>query len=335
MNEASFYTRLDDSMVECQLCPRYCSIEPGKFGNCRARRNRNGVLVSEVYGRLAAVNSDPIEKKPLYHFYPGREILSVGTTGCNMHCIFCQNFNLSQCDIRQPISLKTFSPEELAAISLKKKNNLGVAFTYNEPTVNFEFMIKTAELVKQNNQKTVMVSNGYINPEPLKVLLQSIDAFNIDLKAFNETFYKKCSKATLEPVKETIKRISSSGKHLEITNLVIPTYNDEEEEFQEMCQWIKHVTGENTVLHLSRFFPRYELDQYPTPAETLFKLYDIAKANLNYVYIGNMATEIHSNTYCPKCKHLLIERTYYNTRLISISKDGKCDKCNQQVIKWM
>jgi len=292
-------------------------------------------LISEVFGKLAAVNSDPIEKKPLYHFYPGSEILSVGTTGCNLHCVFCQNFNLSQYDSRQPINLRTFSPEEIASLSLKKKNNLGVAFTYNEPTVNFEFMVRSAELVRQNNQKTVMVSNGYINPEPLKILIENIDAFNIDLKAFDETFYKKHSKATLEPVKETIAAIATSGKHLEITNLVIPTLNDDEEEFQEMCEWIERVTGKDTVLHLSRFFPRYELDQYPTPAETLFRLFDIAKEKLTNVYIGNMATEIHSNTYCPSCKQLLIERTYYNTRLIAISSDGKCKKCNQQVLSNM
>lgn len=335
MNEALFYSKLDDNVVECQLCPRFCHIEAGKFGNCRARRNRNGILTTEVYSKLAAMNSDPIEKKPLYHYHPGKEILSVGTTGCNMHCVFCQNFNLSQCDLRQPVSVKNVSPEELAAHSLKKKKNIGVAFTYNEPTVNFEYMVKAAELVKQNNQKTVMVSNGYINPEPLKILIETIDAFNIDLKAFDEAFYKKHSKATLEPVIETIRTISQSGKHLEITNLVIPALNDNEEEFQEMCEWIRHETGENTVLHLSRFFPRYELDQYPTPAETLFSLFDIAKQNLNYVYIGNMATEIHSNTYCPHCKELLIERTYYNTRLINISSDGKCGKCGCQVINSM
>lgn len=335
MNEASFYSKLEDNLVECQLCPRYCHIEPGKFGNCHARRNRNGILISEVYEKLAAINSDPIEKKPLYHFYPGSEILSIGTTGCNLHCVFCQNFTLSQCDFRQPVSIKSLSPQEMAALSLKKKNNLGIAFTYNEPLVNFEYMVKVAELVKANNQKTVMVSNGYMNHEPLNILLETIDAFNIDLKAFDETFYKKYSKATLDPVKKNIKSIAKSGKHLEITNLVIPTLNDEEEEFQEMCQWIKHETGENTVLHLSRFFPRYELDQYPTPAETLFKLFDIAKKELRYVYIGNMATEIHSNTYCPSCKQILIERTYYHTKLKHISFDGKCKKCNQQVINSM
>jgi pyruvate formate lyase activating enzyme len=334
MNEALFYTKLDDYLVQCRLCPRNCTIEPGRFGNCHARRNRGGILSSEVYGKLAAVSLDPVEKKPLYHFFPGKEILSIGTTGCNLHCIFCQNYTLSQCDNRRTVLIKNMTPEELAAHSLKKKNNLGVAFTYNEPTVNFEFMIRTSELVKMNGQYTVMVSNGYINPAPLEELLKTIDAFNIDLKAFDETFYKKYSKATLEPVKETIIRIAASGKHLEITNLVIPTMNDDDDEFEEMCDWISHETGKNTVLHLSRFFPRYELDQYPTPAETLFRLYDIAKSKLNFVYIGNLATEIHSNTFCPNCRQLLIERTYYHTKLKDIDPVGKCKKCGIQVIKY-
>jgi len=332
VTEAQFYTPLENNAVGCNLCPRNCIIEAGKFGNCKARRNRNGTLISEVYGKIAALNSDPVEKKPLYHFFPGNEILSIGTTGCNLHCVFCQNFALSQCDIRQPVSVKGFTPEELAALSLKKKNNLGVAFTYNEPTVNYEFMIRTAELVKQNNQKTVVVSNGYINPDPLKILLKNIDAFNIDLKAFDDNFYKKYSKASLDPVKNAIKIIAKSGKHLEITNLVIPTLNDDEFEFAEMCDWIAKETGRDTVLHLSRFFPRYELDQYPTPPETLFTLFDIAKEKLNYVYIGNMATELHSSTYCPTCKTLLIERTYYNTRKHAISPEGKCSQCGKLIM---
>jgi pyruvate formate lyase activating enzyme len=335
MNEALFYNKQNDDLVQCRLCPRYCIIELGKFGNCHARRNRGGVLSSEVYGKLAAVNLDPVEKKPLYHFFPGSEILSVGTTGCNLHCVFCQNHTLSQCDNRKSVLLRNLTPEDLAALSLKTKKNLGVAFTYNEPVVNYEFMVKTAELVKGNNQFTVMISNGYINPEPLNALLETIDAFNIDLKAFNETFYKKYSKATLEPVLETIKIIAGSGKHLEITNLVIPSMNDDDDEFEEMCEWILHETGKNTVLHLSRFFPRFELDQYPTPAETLFRLYDIAKSKLNYVYIGNLATEIHSNTFCPNCKQLLIERTYYHTKIKDIDQEGKCKKCGSQVIKYI
>ncbi|HNW52512.1 MAG TPA: AmmeMemoRadiSam system radical SAM enzyme [Prolixibacteraceae bacterium] len=332
MNEALFYSKLDDNHVQCMLCPRYCHIEPGYFGNCHARKNCDGQLISTVYGKLAAINTDPIEKKPLYHFFPGREILSVGTTGCNLHCVFCQNFKLSQYDNHYPVMIKNSTPEELANQSMAAVKNLGVAFTYNEPFVNFEFMVKASELIKQNNQHTVMVSNGYMNAEPLSILLENIDAFNIDLKAFSEKFYRKYSKATLKPVLETILKIAQSGKHLEITNLVIPTLNDEDDEFEKMCDWIANETGKNTVLHLSRFFPRYELNQYPTPVETLFHLYDVAKKKLNHVYIGNLATAIHSNTYCPTCKTMLIERTYYRVKLNAIDSDGKCTTCGTPVI---
>ena len=333
MYEASFYRKVENNKVQCELCPRFCIVEEGRFGNCHARRNRGGMLSSEVYGKLSAVNMDPIEKKPLYHFYPGKEIMSVGSTGCNMHCIFCQNYTLSQCDIRKPVVIKSLTVDNLVKAAQKAKKNIGVAFTYNEPTVNYEFMIETARMIKQNNMVTAMISNGYINPDPLDMLLEYIDAFNIDLKGFSEQFYKKYSKATLAPVLETIRQISRSGKHLELTNLVIPNANDDEDVFTEMCQWIANELGPSTVLHLSRYFPRFELNQYPTPPELLFQLYDIAKEHLDYVYLGNMATEIHSNTYCPVCKNTLIERTYYHIVFKGIDSEGKCTHCNTKVIE--
>lgn len=333
MHEAMFYIRLDHNQVQCRLCPHYCSIDEGRFGNCHARRNRNGTLSSEVYGRIAAFSLDPVEKKPLYHFFPGREILSIGTTGCNLHCVFCQNHTLSQCDNRKPVLIKNQVPDELLKTVLRTKRNLGIAFTYNEPSVNYEYMLEMAQKVKPNGLKTIMVSNGYINPDPLEMLLEYIDAFNIDLKGFNEKFYKKYSKASLGPVLDTLKRVRKSGKHLEVTKLVIPTINDDEDEFESMCQWMVNELGADTVLHLSRYFPRYELNQYPTPPEILFKLYDIAKGYLHHVYLGNIATEIHSNTYCPNCESLLIERTYYHIVPKEITQDGKCKKCNTLVIQ--
>jgi len=335
MTEASFYIKLEEKKVKCELCPHHCIIDPGKYGNCCARRNHSGVLVSEVYGKIAALNFDPIEKKPLYHFYPGSEILSIGTTGCNLHCCFCQNHSISQCNNILHNDISNYTPAEIAEKSLKAKGNIGVAFTYNEPIINIEFVLETSHLIKQNNQKTVFVSNGYINQSPLEQLIDTIDAFNIDIKGFDLDFYKKYTKATLEPVLQTIKRIALSGKHLELTNLVIPTINDEETEFEEMCKWIAGEIGDETVLHLSKFFPRYKLDQYPTPAETLFELYDIAKTHLKYVYIGNMATEIHSNTYCPSCGKLMIERTYYNMKQKGVDDTGKCKKCGKQIFKYI
>ncbi|MFA9388971.1 MAG: AmmeMemoRadiSam system radical SAM enzyme [Prolixibacteraceae bacterium] len=333
MYEASFYRKLDNNEVQCELCPRFCTIEEGRFGNCHARRNRNGILSSEVFGRISALNLDPVEKKPLYHFYPGKEILSIGTTGCNMHCVFCQNHTLSQCDNRKPVNIKNLSVDELIKASLRSKNNIGIAFTYNEPTVNYEFLMEVARKVKQNNMVTAMISNGYINPDPLAMLLEYVDAFNIDLKGFTNQFYKKYSKATLVPVLDSIQQINKSGKHLELTNLVIPTINDDEDEFELMCKWIANELGESTVLHLSRYFPRFELSQYPTPPEVLFSLYDIAKSYLHHVYLGNMATEIHSNTYCPVCNNTLIERTYFHIVPSGIDAEGKCLKCKAKIFK--
>ncbi|MBN1927100.1 MAG: AmmeMemoRadiSam system radical SAM enzyme [Prolixibacteraceae bacterium] len=335
MHEALHYTKLESNKVQCFLCPHQCVIDEGRFGNCNARRNRNGVLMSEVYGKIASMGMDPIEKKPLYHFYPGSEILSMGTTGCNMHCIFCQNHTLSQCNTRNPVPFRNISPEEMVKTTLKNHSNLGIAYTYNEPGINFEYVVDTAEEVKKNNKKTVFISNGFIEQKPLNVLVSLIDAFNIDLKAFNDTFYKKISKASLYPVLETIKKIAKNGNHLEITNLVIPTYNNDEDEFEEMCKWIKNETGENTVLHLSRFFPRYELDQYPTPAEILFHLHDIAREYLNFVYIGNMATEIYGNTRCPNCGKTVIERTYYSIKKTAIDENGNCTNCGTNIIKHL
>lgn len=334
MYEASFYSKLDKHQVQCLLCPRNCIIEEGKFGDCHARRNRNGILSSEVYARIAAMETDPIEKKPLYHFYPGSQITSIGTSGCNLHCNFCQNHSLSQVNNRKPaIPTKNIQPEQMSELVDKNAQSIGLAFTYNEPTVNYEYMLETARLVKMSGKKTVMVSNGYINPDPLHMLLEYIDAFNIDLKGFTNEFYRKYSKATLKPVLETIKRIAKSGNHLELTNLVIPMGNSDEETFEDMCKWIANETGKDTPLHLSRYFPRYESTQYPTPPELLFDLYDIARSYLNFVYLGNIATEIHSNTLCPTCGKTLVERTYYHISTKGLTTDGLCKNCGTKIFK--
>ena len=334
MHEASFYNKIEDRKVQCLLCPRKCIIEEGKFGNCHARRNRNGALSSEVFAKISSFNLDPVEKKPLYHFFPGKEILSVGTTGCNMHCVFCQNHTLSQCNNRRPVLIKTLSPEDLHRLVMKTKNNIGLAFTYNEPSINYEYMMEAARLVKLDNRYTAMISNGYINRDPLEMLLKYIDAFNIDLKGFSESFYKHYSKAKLAPVLKTIKRIAKHQKHLEITNLVIPTINDDEDDFAEMCRWIAGELGEETVLHLSRYFPRYELSQYPTPPEVLFNLYDLAKQHLKHVYLGNIATELHSNTFCPNCGKAVVERTYFHINKKGLNTNGKCTNCGASIINY-
>ena len=335
MQEALYYTELKKDKVQCLLCPRNCRIKEGSSGNCGTRVNLEGKLNSSVYGKIAAINLDPVEKKPLYHFYPGEKILSVGTAGCNLHCLFCQNHRLSQCEIPEDELTNCFSPKELVDMALKTKHNIGIAFTYNEPTVNYEFMLDAAVLSKQEGLATAMVSNGYINPDPMARLLKHMDAFNIDLKAFNKKFYRKFCKARMEPVLETIKGIAASGKLLELTNLVIPGLNDRVKEFEAMCRWIAGETGKTTVLHLSRYFPGHQLRLSPTPSETMFRLYDIAKDYLNHVYLGNMPAGDHQDTFCPHCGQTLIVRNAYQVKRTDIDHEGKCLKCKTSVIRHL
>ena len=326
MNEALFYEKLDSQGVKCTLCPWFCVLKNSQTGNCKVRQNVDGQLITHVYDRVAALGIDPIEKKPLYHFYPGKNILSIGEVGCNMHCSFCQNSHISQCRADEFQGFQTITSEQIVNKALRIPDNAGVAYTYNEPITFFEFMLDTALFAREKGLKNVVVSNGYINQEPLRYALPLLDAFNIDLKGFNQGFYKKYTKASLDPVLETIQTIAAGGKHLEITNLVITGLNDDEEEFEAMVQWIASKTGKNTPLHLSRYFPHYELNAPPTSVEKLKKLYAIARENLHHVYLGNVSDEFRTNTYCPECGYLLIERTHYQTRLAPGLK-SKCPGC--------
>lgn len=334
-HEASYYSNIRQDIVQCFLCPRNCKIKPGKSGSCHVRRNHFGKLVSEVYGKLAAINLDPIEKKPLYHFYPGEKILSMGTAGCNFHCTFCQNYNLSQCIFPIERGTHHFTPGELVNLALNTTHNIGVAFTYNEPSVNYEFMLESSSLAKRVGLSTVMVSNGYINSGPLSHLLKNMDAFNIDLKAFNPRFYRKYCKGRLAPVLDSLMQIADSGRHLEITNLVIPEVNDDPQEFERMCSWIACKLSKSVVLHISRYFPVYKLKLVPTPSETMLKFYDIAKNHLDHVYLGNMTAGDHSDTFCPHCGHKLISRNAYSVQKTGIDGTGRCEQCKTLVIQKM
>lgn len=333
MHEALFYSKLKDQEVNCQLCPNDCQIEPNSLGDCKARINRNGVLVSEVYGRLEAMNLDPVEKKALFHFYPGTKILSVGTAGCNLHCSFCQNHPLSQCGVSDSKAHHFFAPEDLVDLAKQTAHNIGLAFTYNEPTVNYEFMLSAAINARAAGLHTAMISNGYINPEPLNSLLGPIEAFNIDLKAFSPKFYQSYCKGKLDPVLKAIKQIAGSTCHLELTTLVIPSLNDDLDEFEQLCKWIANETGSSTVLHLSRYFPGYQLKLNPTPAETLFRMYDLAKNFLHHVYLGNLFAGDHGDTFCPHCNTKLIERDRYRILPVGLDEQGACEHCKTEVIK--
>lgn len=325
---AKFYSEIAKDVLRCELCPHFCNIAVNKYGNCKVRKNENGKLISENYGKLCSIHLDPIEKKPLYHFYPSSKILSIGSVGCNFHCNFCQNSDISQTGVHNFFSLQNISIEQIIAQAATTPENIGIAYTYNEPVVWYEFMKDLAIAAKNNNLKNVMVSNGYINAKPLEEILPYMDAFNIDLKAFNNDFYKRIVGAQLEPVKQTLKQIKKSGNHLEITNLIIPTLNDNISEFETMVKWINDELGINTILHLSRYFPRYKSTIPATPESTMLRLYELAKKNLNFVYIGNMQSEHGQNTICPKCGKTLVYRHYYNTSIEGLNEKGLCKYCS-------
>ena len=333
MHNASYFEKSEDGKVKCKLCPHECLIRESKAGICKVRKNMNGELYALTYEKVSGLNFDPIEKKPLYHFYPGSVIFSIGSFGCNLQCKFCQNWQTSQSTVFEDHLMEEYSPEELIEISLEKKGNIGIAYTYNEPTVWFECMIDIAKQAKLKGLKNVMVTNGFISKEPLTELLEYMDAFNVDLKAFTEKFYHEITYSRLEPVKENLKIIKQNKKHLEITNLVIPTLNDDEKTFEQMVKWIADELGEETILHLSGYYPTYKMSIDITPVSTLINLHNIAKRYLNYVYVGNVATVEGKDTYCSQCGKVVIRRTGYSTDIFGLDR-GSCKFCNHKIINY-
>ncbi len=331
MHEALFYTKLENQTLHCDLCPWFCVLKPGQTGNCKVRSNEKGILVTHVYNKVAAFGIDPIEKKPLYHFHPGKNILSIGEVGCNLHCSFCQNNRISQCYASDFTDFQEITSSQLIDKALKIPQNIGIAYTYNEPFTFYEFMFETAQLAHEKGLKNIVVSNGYINPEPLKKLLPFIDAFNIDLKAFTDDFYMKQTKGKLAPVLETLKIIAESPAHLEITNLIIPGMNDDEAVFEKMVKWIATKLGTDVPLHLSRYFPQFKMDIPATPAETLESLYEQAKSHLHFEYLGNVNDEKRSSTYCPGCGKPIISRNQYRVSVQNLSKYACCEGCGRSI----
>ena len=329
MQEAQFYSKLENQIVRCDLCPWNCILKPGQTGNCKVRSNVEGILLTHVFNKIAAFGIDPIEKKPLYHFYPGKNILSIGEVGCNLHCTFCQNHRISQCFALEFSGFQNITSAQLVSKALKVPQNIGIAYTYNEPFTFYEFMVETAILAHESGLKNVVVSNGYINPEPLKKLLPFIDGFNIDLKAFTDDFYRKQTKGKLEPVLQTLKIIAKSKAHLEITNLVISGLNDDEEQFEKMVKWISLELGVEVPLHLSRCFPQYESNLSATPIEKLETLYGLAKEHLQYVYLGNVYDEKRSSTFCHSCGEILILRNHYKTSIKNLNINRCCKLCGR------
>jgi pyruvate formate lyase activating enzyme len=331
MQEALFYTKEAESKVRCLLCPHHCLITDGYTGICDVRKNISGKLVTLVYGNLAAIHTDPIEKKPLYHFHPGSRILSVGTAGCNLRCSFCQNWHLSQGDPEYYEEKSALSPENLVENAAGIPGNIGIAYTYNEPVVFYEYMAHVSRLAKKKGLKNVVVSNGFIDPEPLQMILPDLDAFNIDLKSFNNTFYRRITGGKLEPVLQTLKAIAHAGKHLEITFLLIPGLNDSQDEFRGMVDWIYTNLGEHIPLHISRYFPAWKMTTPPTSVSMMEMFTAIAREKLTWVYPGNLSGSRDSSSWCPGCGALLIKREYYITEIVGLNREGQCTRCSKTI----
>lgn len=331
MVEAKHYNKNADGLIRCELCPHQCKLHDGETGLCGVRKHVNGNLVAENYGKITALHLDPIEKKPLYHYFPGRQILSVGSFGCNFRCGWCQNASISQPDSKQYRSLPVTLPELVVQTAVDSKS-FGIAYTYNEPVVYFEYMLDIAKKAIKAGLKNVMVTNAHINPRPLAELLPLLHAVNADLKSFDAGFYKRRAGGNLETVKKSLITMASQGIHLELTMLVIPGFNDDKEMFKNLTTWVADMLSPRTVLHLSRYFPALQMRQPPTPLELLEGFYEIAKKQLPYVYLGNVQGRPEaSSTRCQKCGSSVIERTAYYTNALGIDEYGCCMHCNEQI----
>lgn len=309
--------------VQCRLCPKMCVIAEGRSGFCRARQNIGDRLYSQNYGACTATALDPIEKKPLFHFYPGSSILSVGTWGCNFSCQFCQNWQIAQ----EAPDTQLVLPGQLVDLAGQQGgNNIGIAFTYSEPSVWYEYILDTAQAAKKAGLKNVLVTNGFINPEPLKELLPYIDAMNIDIKAFNPHFYQSVCSGELEAVKQTVE-LAVRSCHVEITTLIIPEMNDDEAEVGALARWLAGI-NRSIPLHLSRYFPQYRMTKPVTPLETLRKSARIARQYLDYVYLGNLGAASELSTYCPACRQLVLDRM---NRINYLLPDKKCPRCGSSI----
>lgn len=328
--EAAFFEKLKNNIVKCVLCPRECVISQGKRGYCRVRENKGGTLYALSFSKPVAIHVDPIEKKPFFHYLPGSHAFSVATAGCNLNCKFCQNWEISQAG-PEDVRYREYDPPGI--VREAKISGAGIiAYTYTEPTVFFEYMLETARIARESGIRNVMHSNGFINEAPLRELCGYLDAVNIDLKGFSDEYYARICEGSLAPVLRTLRVLREEGVHVEITNLVLSGYNDDPAVVKKMCEWIRDNLGNDTPLHFSRFFPMYKLlSLIPTPADRLENLRKIAlETGLKYVYIGNIPGHSAENTYCPKCRERVIERSGYSLLSIDLV-EGKCRFCGEKI----
>jgi pyruvate formate lyase activating enzyme len=325
---ARWWHRLADGRIQCDLCPRDCKLHDGQRGACFVRQNIDGEMVLTTYGRSSGFCIDPIEKKPLHHFYPGSSVLSFGTAGCNLACKFCQNWDISKSKDMDRL-MDQATPEDIGRAA-EESGCKSVAFTYNDPVIFAEYAMDTADACHALGIKTVAVTAGYIHPEARREFYAKIDAANVDLKAFTDEFYFKLTGAHLQPVLDTLRYIRhETSTWLEITTLLIPGKNDSDEELKAMTQWIAKELGPDVPLHFSAFHPDYKMtDVPPTPARTLSRARDIAlKAGLHYVYTGNVHDIDGGTTYCPSCHARLIVRDWYRIDDYRLTADGHCPDC--------
>ncbi|MBD3391297.1 MAG: AmmeMemoRadiSam system radical SAM enzyme [Chitinivibrionales bacterium] len=330
MKTASYFTRLDDHKVRCELCPHHCVIREGKRGFCLTRQNKDGILVSANYCRPVSTAVDPIEKKPLYHFRPGRTIFSTGPNGCTFKCSFCQNCEISQ----EILPTREVSAAKLAR-SIIDSRTIGAAYTYSEPYIWYETIMDVGSRVKEAGLCNVMVTNGYMEPAPLDDLLRIVDAMNIDIKSMNPDFYRRLCKGELQPVLRTCETVKKHA-HLEITNLLITGENDSENEIRKLVSFIATNLGSDTPLHISRYFPRYKLAHPATAERSLLSAWELAREKLDFVYLGNTHARDKADTFCPSCGALLVTRSGYRTavtRELARQPDGstRCGTCSRKI----
>lgn len=328
MKEALYYEKKEQKLAACRLCPKLCAIREGKAGFCRVRQNREGTLYATNYGKVTSCGLDPIEKKPLYHFYPGSFILSFGTMGCNLRCGFCQNWSIAHGDPRTA----DLSPQEAVEMACRKDvrgyTNIGIAYTYSEPFMWYEFVWDTARLAREAGLKNVLVTNGYVNETPLREILPYIDAMNIDVKGFTDDYYRKNCVGRLEPVLRTVE-IAHTKCHVELTTLLVTGLNDSPEEIGRLVDWVADLNPE-IPLHFSRYFPNFEFDVEATPYEVLERARNIARGKLSYVYVGNAPSLDANDTFCPGCGEELISRAGYSARKVGL-EGKKCRKCGREI----
>lgn len=328
MKEAMFWSSEGgkSKKVKCSLCPWKCTINEGKTGYCGVRKNVEGKLYSIVYGHPVSLAVDPIEKKPLFHFAPGTRCLSIATVGCNLKCRFCQNFSISQ-EFGEIQGSET-DPEEIVE-EAKRQGVQGIAYTYTEPTIFYEYALDTMKLAKKEGLYNVWVSNGYTNPKPIKKASRYLDAVNVDIKGNDEFYRKLCGGKGVEPVHKSLKTYKKNNVFVEVTNLIIPGFNDSEDNIREMCEWIKKNLGAETPVHFSAFFPHYKVtDIRPTPSETIEKAIGIARSvGLKWMYAGNVYGNEHESTICWKCGETIMDRRGFSVSEIR----EKCPKCGTEV----